>query len=232
MQSVSWPSSVRRFEAAIDADAVVLVHHVVAELERRQLGEREPARAAQPAAAPLVSREDLVVGEDREARAAQREARRDQPHAERGAAALAEHLGQPVALARCCRTGPPRGCRWRPVRPGGCAAARSSAAAARPAWQSTTSARRSARPRRDSATGPMPVGARARLGERLRTPRPGRNSASGVRDPRVMRARLAVAALDQAPGGRRRARRACPGRRAPRSRRPAGSRRASRASGS
>ncbi len=83
---------------AVDADPVVLVHHVVADLERGQLGDRETARLLEPAPAPAVAREDLVVGQDGEAGGAQREARGDQPHPQ-GRAPVAEHLPQAVALA-------------------------------------------------------------------------------------------------------------------------------------
>jgi len=79
------PVQGQALHAAIDADAVILVHHVVADLQGRQLGEREPAGALEAAPAAAIAREDLVVGEHREAGRLERESLRDEPDAERGA---------------------------------------------------------------------------------------------------------------------------------------------------
>ena len=65
--------------AAVDADPVVEVDHIVARLERSDLLERSPRHVLPRAADPALATEDLVVGEDPEA--VGRTARRDQESA-------------------------------------------------------------------------------------------------------------------------------------------------------
>jgi hypothetical protein len=84
--------------AAVDADAVILVHDEVAGFQRRELGGGEAARAPCPPPPAPVAREYLVVGEQGDAGVPPRETRRYEPDAERGAG-IPEHLEQPVALA-------------------------------------------------------------------------------------------------------------------------------------
>src|SRR5438034_1209598 len=61
------PRERQALHAPIDAHAVVLVHHVIAGLERGQLRRGEPARASGPPPAAAVSGKDLVVGHHRHA---------------------------------------------------------------------------------------------------------------------------------------------------------------------
>ena len=93
------PVQAQALHAAVDADAVVLVHHVVARPQRGELGQREAPRPPEAAPPAPVAREDLVVGEHGQPGGGQREPRRDQPHAQRGPG-LAQQLGQPVPLPR------------------------------------------------------------------------------------------------------------------------------------
>ncbi len=85
--------------AAIDANAVIFVHDIVADFQGRELGDRQAAGPFETPAAAAVACKDLVVGEDGEPRVLEREALRDQADAQ-GGGGFAEHLGEPVALPR------------------------------------------------------------------------------------------------------------------------------------
>ncbi len=85
-------------ESAVDADPMVQVHHVLARLERHEIADRG-ARGRHAASAPAaVAREDLVIGEDGEARGREHESRREGADVHRDHA-FAQDLFQPLRLA-------------------------------------------------------------------------------------------------------------------------------------
>ncbi len=89
--------------AAIDADPVVDVHHVVARLERHEIRDRDPGAEAAAGAPAAEAAEDLVIGEDAKADVTPQEPARQSSDFDLGVdlalGAAADQVAQMVPLA-------------------------------------------------------------------------------------------------------------------------------------